>query len=304
MRPDMKEVLITEGRDGSGHKHNDHVRRLRRTRISEEDCGGRESMRYQCDDDMWDAKYKRLGEHLTPLYRYLNSKVGSKWDDIWSEIRANNPINSGVGAHIYTHINVELNPYIENGIVYHPEASSHNYGLKTPEPGKRSPLSPGSLYVDLQGILRKVQKRITKPEEQDICVIKVHPKKYLVKNKKGVWFVFEYNNTYRTERFPKRIIDQEATNAQDLPPGAFRPYIYKNIWETKEIPTTKSIPVPLADMYIKSIGYNYNEKDRARDIKLNSYRQYRLVPHTPGYYCTKIYQASSEDIKRWVNGVI
>lgn len=302
MRPDMKEVLITKGRDGSSHKRNDYVRRLRRTKPGEEDCGGRETMRHQCDDDMYDAKYKRLGEHLTPLYRYLNSKVGQHWDDIWSEIKANNPANSGVGAHIYTHIDVELHPYFIDGYPHYPEARSSNYGVKSPQPGRHFPLRPGSLYVDLQGILCKAPKTIVKPEEQDICVIKIHPKKYLVKNKKGIWFVFEYNNTYRTEQYYDRVWDKKATEEQEIPEGkTYRPAIYKQVLKSRQVPTQPAVYVPLADAPVHRWE---NENVQKHNIELNRHRQYRLVPNAQGYYCTKIYQASSEDIKRWVSGLI
>lgn len=50
------------------------------------------------------GNYKRLNENLAPLKRFLQSRVGSKWNDVYSEIRSNININSAVQLHILQHV--------------------------------------------------------------------------------------------------------------------------------------------------------------------------------------------------------
>ena len=47
---------------------------------------------------------KELNENLAPLYRFIHSRVGKRWDDVYSEICANIKVTSTVQDHIRIHL--------------------------------------------------------------------------------------------------------------------------------------------------------------------------------------------------------
>lgn len=64
---------------------------------------------------------KELSDFLNPLYRFLLSNVGRKWNDVYSEIRQNINPNSTTQIHILDHVLtwVNVNTFIgEDGKVY------------------------------------------------------------------------------------------------------------------------------------------------------------------------------------------
>ena len=190
MRPDIKEVLITRGRVGSGYARNGTVRRIRRTKIEEDDAAFPVKMRPENQDSAWNKKCHNLGEHLKPLERYLNSQVGLPWDDIYSEICKNNPKNSAIGAHIYEHLFffVEVNVvYLEDGTPCRPNSLDW-------------PLWRDQLYVDDKGILRRVLKKREQKPASNNNVRWVAPYTYVVKNNNNIWFEFKYSNHFTTTK--------------------------------------------------------------------------------------------------------
>lgn len=191
MRPDMKEVLITRGRRGSAYATNPTVRRIRRTKIEDDDVAGSGKMRPERQDSLrHDNKSHNLGEHLKPLQRYLNSRVGLPWDDTYSEICKNNPRNSAVGAHIYEHLDfyVELEiTYLEDGI------PRRSYSLDWP-------LWKDQLYVDNKGILRRAPGESKKEPVGNNNVRWVAPFTYVVKNNNNIWFEFKYSDHFTTTK--------------------------------------------------------------------------------------------------------
>jgi hypothetical protein len=50
------------------------------------------------------CKVKMFGENLNPLWRFLKSRVGKKWDDVYSEIRSTLSIRSTVQNHVFQHL--------------------------------------------------------------------------------------------------------------------------------------------------------------------------------------------------------
>jgi hypothetical protein len=100
MRSDISKVLVTTPRFGSWRK-NEEVKALRRERIDEDyDGPGYTSMRPTHSG--WDRK--ELNEYLNPLYRFLQRRCGTPWDDVYSEIREHNRPGSAVGEHIFQHL--------------------------------------------------------------------------------------------------------------------------------------------------------------------------------------------------------
>ena len=101
MRSDISKVLVTTPRIGS-RLNNGEVRALRRERITEDYDGPRRTSMKPSHRRYCDRKY--LNEYLNPLYRFLERRCGSRWDDVYSEIREHNRPGSAVGEHIFQHL--------------------------------------------------------------------------------------------------------------------------------------------------------------------------------------------------------
>lgn len=201
MREDMMEVLITDGRRGSRTEKNYDVIKSRRRKVEEDEVGTKESMIPKDTKGWHGRKIDQKGEHLTPLKRYLRSKVGCKWDDVYSEIKKNNPSNSSVGAHVYTHLwgYVDRDVTLVNGV---PNTMGY-HGL--------APLYIGELYICpsdrtlkecTNGQLRWGKQRIKAERLKITTVKKVGADTFVVQNKKGLWFLFEYSNRMKTVACP------------------------------------------------------------------------------------------------------
>lgn len=217
MRSDMKEVLITRGRRGSAYATNPTVRRMRRTKVEEDDVGGSNKMRPENQDSAWDKKCHNLGEHLKPLERYLNSRVGLSWDDTYSEICKNNPKDSAVGAHIYQHLFffVEVNVvFLEDGTPRRPNSLDW-------------PLYRNQLYVDEKGILRRAPRESKKEPLSNDSVCWVAPLTYVVKNNNNIWFEFKYSNHFTTTK----VFTEITSWNKEL-----------DVWEPKKVETTAVEP--------------------------------------------------------------
>ena len=103
MRSDISKVLVTTARYGSRLK-NEEVQALRRERIDEDyDGPSRVTMRPGRAAGHWSER-KQLNEYLNPLYRFLERRVGDRWDDVYSEICHHNRRGSAVGEHIFQHL--------------------------------------------------------------------------------------------------------------------------------------------------------------------------------------------------------
>ena len=112
MRKDMKKVLVTDGRYGSSWMKNGDVKRLRRERIVLYE--GDEDQSWEVADDL-DTRVrsgigprgglrKSFGEHLGPLKRFLNRRVGQHWDKVYAEICEACPVGGPVLNHIFDHL--------------------------------------------------------------------------------------------------------------------------------------------------------------------------------------------------------
>ena len=98
MRKDMAKVIVERPRYGGGIKTpRGSLRRLHR--VPMEDWHAKESMR-----ECWNGCRKHLNENLTPLRRFLRSKIGQHWDDINSELRERINLKSTVQFHIWQHV--------------------------------------------------------------------------------------------------------------------------------------------------------------------------------------------------------
>lgn len=94
MRADMSKVIVERPRHGGKH-----VRKGRAT--SDELQPKCEGMRAPY---MRNYQNKELNEYLSPLYRFLQSRVGQPWNAVWSEISANIRSDNAVQQHVRDHV--------------------------------------------------------------------------------------------------------------------------------------------------------------------------------------------------------
>lgn len=104
-----------------------------------------------------------FGENLSPLSRFLDSKVGEPWDEVYSEISQNLSKNSTIGAHVFQHIwgYVLLNCVEIDGVPHTPE------GKSIPE----SRRFYYSFYVAQDGVLKRTpqSKPVSLEKMYDVC---------------------------------------------------------------------------------------------------------------------------------------
>lgn len=105
MRKDMFKVIVGRPRRGSQMSYRE-VRAHEKNENRVRDC---DSDPYIYKESMtrpyraWDA-HKELNENLAPLYRFLRSSCGKKWDDVFSEICENINTKSTVHQHVRDHV--------------------------------------------------------------------------------------------------------------------------------------------------------------------------------------------------------
>lgn len=101
MRTDMSKVIVERPRLGSRANNDDKGEiKLRQKAMENEDLlPGRQSTARGRR-----AYSKHLNEHLAPLRRFLNSRIGQHWSKVFAEIRQNINPKSAVQMHIMQHL--------------------------------------------------------------------------------------------------------------------------------------------------------------------------------------------------------
>lgn len=133
MRSDFSSVVTERPRAGGRIKTpKGYNRDLQRW--DEEDQPNREKIRQKWKHGWCE---KRFTDVLGPIYRYLHSKVGQKWDDVFSEICQNLPKDSLNTSHVRDHITgmVEIHVMMIDG---QPCQGSGGYGYGQPILGYRN----------------------------------------------------------------------------------------------------------------------------------------------------------------------
>lgn len=146
MRGDFIKVLTERPRHNSGMKYRHGRKIARRQKIGEDDFAGRESM------SMRDKEFSDL---IAPLHRYVQSRVGKKWDKTYSEICAHLKGRNTVQQHLIGHLNQYVERHVEFDEKNRPVSKSwkpYRFG------GERGLYS--DFYVDPRdGILKAAPKR-------------------------------------------------------------------------------------------------------------------------------------------------
>lgn len=149
MRKDMYKVVVERERYGSDLGY--HFARSTRKNDLSDEAPLREGIKRPHV-----KMSKSLNENLSPLRRFLRSRVGQPWDKVYSEIsehiRASNPVQQHVRDHLdgYVHFNVVM----KNG--RWEEAIGRWFrGLRQ-----------GDLFVDPHGVLRAIKHTKTKQQRE------------------------------------------------------------------------------------------------------------------------------------------
>jgi len=197
MRPDFSKQLVERERIHS----RDHFHNYRNVRgpkgLEDDEVGGREKMRLRYNHG-YDRKH--FNENLNPLWGWLRSCVGKKWDKCYSELCRNFDMRSVINAHILEHLwqEVEKNTLVgEKGQVMFID-NSRWASTRGPIPIKQS-------YKDYyvcpkDGTLKKTQKQprrsVIKQKEaekraEELAVKRVLNDKEVLHLIDGVWYHFD-----------------------------------------------------------------------------------------------------------------
>lgn len=99
-----------------------------------------------------------FGENLSPIFRYLDSRVGDPWNDIYSDVRKNIPSGT-LGDHVLTHVKFHV---LEHDLIFDGnKVYIHKWK-------KKSQLSNNQLYIDDSGILREYRRVYSEREKLGI----------------------------------------------------------------------------------------------------------------------------------------
>ncbi|MBD1921427.1 hypothetical protein H6F77_10030 [Microcoleus sp. FACHB-831] len=116
---------------------------------------------------------KHFSDHLGPLYRWLRSKVGQRWDDAYSELCRSLDSSTITGRHVLSHVwhFVELNVVLIDGVPYRKDRQEY-------------PLDrfcwtwKNQLYVNpetgILSIAEKAPKELPKKREDLVVIDKYH----------------------------------------------------------------------------------------------------------------------------------
>lgn len=168
MRPDMDKVLVERPRTGGGYL------KPKKFRGDPEESPTREKIRPV-------GRYgsrKQLNENLSPLRKYLESKVGQHWDKVYSELRANVSMDNTVQAHIMQHLwgYVNRDVHVLDGRVFE---KTHTF---------RYELRDGSLYVcPKTKILKKVKQRKAAPKVEVPTFVRIDAS-HVACLREGIWY--------------------------------------------------------------------------------------------------------------------
>lgn len=209
MRKDMKYVVIERPRRG----HKDKIWPKGRTRQTPiEDLPHFEAMGKMCGRRY---KTKSLSDFLSPLIRFLHSKIGQNWDDVKSEISAVLKKDSTTKIHVWEHIDnyVEENSEVIDEI----RVRKHRYGKLGENPLKDNELRNGELYVDEEGVLRKHTVLRKQPKNK---VDRIVLKNTVLQEVDGIWYKAELvwsQNKYSSEFYELRLTWHHSTKKELLP---------------------------------------------------------------------------------------
>src|ERR1051326_863425 len=179
MRSDMAKVIVERPRYGSGLPTKGKGYERRRQRVAWEDQPKREGIKVR------GGGRKALNEHLSPLRRYLERKVGQRWDKIFADVCRYLDRNSAVQDHVRDH----LEDYVATCVIVVDGVLCHGDGY-----GIGRALHSLFYVCPRTGVLRKNRRprawwRMERPAQPHIRFID-HLTRLIRED--GVWYILEF----------------------------------------------------------------------------------------------------------------
>lgn len=198
MRKDMFKVIVERARLGdSDASKKGRWKQKAYTSIEkaswDSDCYDEPSNWEKIKPSRLHADRKELNENLSPLWRFLHSRVGQYWDDVYSEIREHLSPKNAVQMHVVQHLKAQVveSTYLgENGRVY-------QYSEYVSPQRELTPLDepvPYSLFYvhPVNGKLckspRKSRKEKNPKEKNKIKLTELRQYRLI----DGIWYVVEF----------------------------------------------------------------------------------------------------------------
>jgi hypothetical protein len=106
--------------------------------------------------------YKEFSDKLSPVYRWLSSRVGRPWDEVRSEVATTFDTRTTAGRHIvYDHLlsQVSTGPDYKYGQKYDPDDTTSYFRH--------------DFYVDVEGVLREKTLRPRHPKSEKFDTVKI-----------------------------------------------------------------------------------------------------------------------------------
>lgn len=215
MRDDLSKQICEDGRSGSRCKIAQRIVRHRNKHQIHKDpdiLPTKEGIRAPYSGPGLDRK--EFGEHLAPLYGFLNKSAGRPWNDVFSEICSQVTLDSTQQRHIREHVFdlVEINIKIINGVPHEIQKYSTTRGW-VPHYHWRY-RSKRQMYVDPNdGILKfspKDPTRLSKSarKKRDQAAPKNWVKISELKQARlidGIWYEIEFRKPTKDEIAEKRF---------------------------------------------------------------------------------------------------
>lgn len=149
---------------------------------------------------------KYLNENLSPLYKFIDSKIGKYWNKVYSEIREDLDTNSAVHMHIMQHLWQYVTRHVEvrDGKVYALPQGDGFWGR-----GERE-LNDGDIYVHPKsGVLCRYKRRKVPRKKAPITSMKLGKKSYLCKFENGIWYQCDFTVAPNSQDFKQGLIHPE-----------------------------------------------------------------------------------------------
>lgn len=197
MRKDMHKVLTEDPRKG-GFKFGEYRNCKKNAVFDDEFSGGKESMMKVRRNAA--GERKSFGDHLSPVERFIHSRVGQKWDDVYSEICKTYDKRSWMNYHLHIHVLrdfVELNAVMHEGKVC---VLNRWDGYAPIEESYRR----GDVYVHPEtGVLCKIQRKKStywadikaNRAREKSEIFREHDRDHHLFLEDGVWYVYKLVDT-------------------------------------------------------------------------------------------------------------
>jgi hypothetical protein len=316
MRQDMAKVIVERPRLGGRYKYRQHRRELKceldyALRKDNEDCvTPRESIRGWA---VRNHEGKELNENLSPLRRFMLSRVGKVWDDVFSEICKVMDARSACQNHIWQHAvdYVETKTFVhENGeIWYSPRYSYRSYNHRNEEydGDLNRPIkdSYAVVYVDpcdgtLQAVPTKPRYRHNNKITHDYVVID----KYLQAHRiHGFWYMIELADIPRSQWHSwskKEVMEFELH--KETKEACFLYGERANYFAWKRNPYGRWVDIPYQDVASQDIHETFKAERNASGAKYHFYMDSIKIKDLygrEGVYAKRRWQMNTAEMRRY-----